>query len=234
MPLAAGTTEKEPEAARANTLVAMLRSSVTAEGLHAVGRDGAERIKRWLEYTARFAITHAAHVLNEENTPYGQVLVKLLDDSIESFDLVGTVLDEDGRHGNTLYVECKAYSEAGNQGVLYDEYLAVAYSAFARQRRDFGSHPDWEFMWATTHPFAVTTFSTLTTEPAIRRACSAEKHRDRLGDEDYDQELGRLLAPRLWMCIVNDRMLDEMLMGKVLRRAVQAAMVELETARAAS
>ena len=75
-------------------------------------------------------------------------------------------------------------------------------------------------MWITTHPFAQTTFSKLTEESSVAEACAHETHKPRLGGQDYDSDLGELLSLRLWLVVVNDRMLDEMIMGDELRAAV--------------
>lgn len=216
--------------ARSFMLTEVIQYSVTAEGLHEIGRDGVIRIRRWLDSTARFDMSHSAYDLDKDGRPLTQVRVEQLDGGFETFDLVGDIRDEVGLKGNTVYVECKNYSQAGNQAQLYDEYLATCYSAFACQHRALGHMPSIEFMWVTTHPFAVTNFARLTDQTAIAAACSSETHRHRLGTEVYDQELGDLLAERLWLVVVNDRMLNEMIMGDALRAAVLGKMVELGSA----
>lgn len=208
----------------------MIQYSVTAEGLHELGRQGVVRIRRWLDSTARFAISHSAYDLDPAGNPYTQVRVEQLNGRFENFDLIGDIRDEAGKKGNTVYVECKHYSSAGNQGVLYDEYLATCYSAFAARQANLGHVPSIEFMWVTTHPFAQTTFTKLTEEPTISAACGHETHKKRLADEPYDNALGQILSKRLWLVVVNDRVLDEMVMGAELRAAVLAKMVHMGTA----
>ena len=105
----------------------------------------------------------------------------------------------------------------------------MAYSAFAAKYKALHHPPSIEFMWVTTHPFSQTTFAKLTEKSTIADACTDERFKDRLGGEDYNEELGALLAGRLWLCVVNDRMLDEMLMGPDLRAAVLAKMAALGT-----
>ena len=134
------------------------------------------------------------------------------------------VLDESGQAGNRLYVECKDYSDAGNQGPLYDEYLAVCYSAFVQLSKLVAAPVDVEFMWATTHPFSQTSYTTLTTAGRIQTACEA--HPDRLGDETFDLTIAQQLEKRLWLAVVNSRV-DEMIMGLQLRQAVVSKIVEL-------
>lgn len=204
-----------------------LNYSPKAEELHAIGREGARRIRNWLNATGRFAIAYSATELDAARRGFSQVEVELLDGSCERFDLVGDVLDEEGRFARTVYIECKKYSGAGDQGPLYDEYLAVAYSAFARWYERHGGPPGWDFMWVTTHPFAQTRYSKLTTDESIRASVTGE-HAGRLNGHAYDEDLGRELAKRLWLCIVSDRMLEEMRMG---RRFVALVQQEMALAR---
>lgn len=208
----------------------MIQYSVTAEGLHELGREGVLRIRRWLDSTARFSMSHTAYDLDPDRNPYTQVRVEQLNGTFENFDLVGDIRDERGKKGHTVYVECKNYTSAGNQGVMYTEYLATCYSAFAAKHKALGHPPSVEFMWVTTHPFAQTNFAKLTDKATIADACADETHTKRLGDDSYDPDLGELLAKRLWLVVVNDRMLDEMIMGDDLRAAVMGKMIQMGTA----
>ncbi|MGH2864214.1 MAG: hypothetical protein ACRDJX_03075 [Solirubrobacteraceae bacterium] len=211
-------------------LLPVIQHSVTAEGLHELGREGVIRIRRWLDSTARFDISHTAYDLDQAGHPFTQVRLEQLDGRFEHFDLVGDIRDETGHKGNTVYVECKNYSHAGNQAALYDDYLATCYSAFAARQTAVGHVPSIEFMWATTHPFAVTNFAKLTDSETVAAACKAAPYNKRLGSETYDAGLGELLAERLWLVVVNDRMLNEMIMGDALRAAVLGKMIELGAA----
>jgi hypothetical protein len=208
----------------------VINYSVTAEGLHELGREGVLRIRRWLDSTARFSMSHTAYDLDPDRHIYTQVRVEQLDGAFENFDLVGDIRDERGNKGNTVYVECKNYTSAGNQGTLYAEYLATCYSAFAAKHKALGHPPSVEFMWVTTHPFAQTNFAKLTDKATIADACAEEMHKTRLGEDAYDPDLGELLATRLWLVVVNNRMLDEMIMGDDLRAAVLVKMMQMGTA----
>src|SRR4051794_38196407 len=105
--------------------------SIGAEELHKIGEEGAKQIRTWLDSTYRFRIDQTVYDLDPDGNPYTKVRVpQLQENKFERFDLVGSRLDEEGRVGRTIYVECKKYAEAGDQGTLYDEYLAVCYSAF--------------------------------------------------------------------------------------------------------
>ena len=81
-------------------------------------------------------------------------------------------------------MECKEYSNAGNQGTLYDEYLAVCYSAFVKLSEGISAPINAEFMWATTHLFAVTSYAKLTTAEQIEASCTA--YAERLDGHQFD------------------------------------------------
>ena len=209
--------------------------TIGAEENHRMGEEGAKRIRRWLDSTYRFRISQTIYDLSPAGEPYPklrvpQLVKKPADGSeppvrFERFDLVGTVLNENGAPGNNLFVECKNYSQAGDQKAHYDEYLAVCYSAFVRLSLQVGAPVDIDFMWATTHPFAQTNYTQLTTATQIQIAC--ESNPDRLGDEEFDFSIAQQLEQRLWLAIVNRRV-EEMIMGPELRKAVVSKIVELE------
>lgn len=211
-----------------------IKFSIGAEEAHKIGEVGAKRMRRWLDYTYRFRVDQTIYDLDLLGKPYPKLrlpqLTKTDDDgepvgrTFERFDLIGTILDESGTSGRTLYVECKEYSQAGDQGTAYDEYLAVCYSGFVKLSSLVAAPADVEFMWATTHPFALGNYSKLTTAAHIKTACEA--HGGRLGDEVFDMSIAEQLAERLWLAIVNPRV-EEMFMGVELRKAVVARIVEL-------
>lgn len=195
------------------------------EELHKIGENGAKRIKTWLDSTYRFRIDRSIYDLDANGMPYTQMRVpQLQKDRFERFDLVGSLLGEDAMPGRRIFVECKEYSEAGKQAALYDEYLAVCYSGFVALSSQIGGPADIEFMWATSHPFAVTTYSRLVGPDQIEVACKS--HAERLGEYTFDRSTAEQLAPRLWLAIINER-IEEMIMGVELRKAVAARIVEL-------
>lgn len=208
----------------------MLKSLYRGEQLHRMGEEGAKKAALWLDSTARFAISHNAYDLDPSTgEPLDHARLELLDGSWETFDLIGNILDEKGKQGHRLYVECKNYSTDGNQGKLYREYLAVCYSAFHRRWKAVDAPPSMEFMWATTHPFAVSTWTELRDLATIREACEDETMAARLDDVPFDDDVGRELAKRLWVSVVNDRA-DEMIMGSELFIAVKGKMIDLARA----
>lgn len=209
--------------------------TVGAEETHKIGEMGAHRIRRWLDSTFRFRIDRSIYDVDRDGNPFPMMrlpqLTKTDPDTgdlvgrrFERFDLRGMLLDENGAPGRLLFVECKDYSGSGKQAALYDEYLVVCYSGFVKGSQDVEGPLDMEFMWATTHPFAQTSYKVLTTAEQIRLAC--EKYPERLGDETFDMSVAAQLASRLWLAIVNPRV-EEMMMGLPLRKAVRGAIEEL-------
>jgi hypothetical protein len=199
--------------------------TVGAEELHKIGELGAKRVRRWLDGTTRFRIDRSVYDLGVDGEPPMQLRVpQLVDERFERFDLVGQTLDETGKPQRVLLVECKEYSSAGNQGVLYDEYLAVCYSAMVKMSREVGGLPDYEFMWATTHPFAQGEYTNLTTASRIRAGCEA--HAERLAGEAFDETIAEQLKDRLWLSIVNPRV-EEMIPGREIREAIASRYVTL-------
>lgn len=190
-----------------------------------MGQVGARRVKRWLEATARFRITHEVYDIPVTGEPPTQLRVPQLNGKNERFDLFGHLVAEDGKAGRSLFVECKQYSNAGNQGPLYSDYLATCYSAFATMYRDYSSVPSVEFMWATTHPFALGKFTKLTSADEIVNACRDNRFLGRLNGEPIDDDLVDALAERLWLAILNSRV-EEMMMSRQMLAHVTAHIVE--------
>lgn len=202
-----------------------IKYKLGGEEIHKIAEVGAKRIRMWLDSSYRFRIDQTIYDLSPAGEPYTKLrLPQLAEGRFERFDLVGSILDERGQPGRTIYVECKDYSDAGGQRKLYDEYLAVCYSAFVKLSNMLGGPADLEFMWATTHPFAQTHYTELVTAQRIAAACS--EHQDRLDEEAFDPSIADQLAARLWLAIVNRRV-EEMIMGLQLRQAVVSKILEL-------
>jgi hypothetical protein len=197
------------------------------EDQHALGEMGAKRIYRWLNSTGRFNMSHTAYDLDPQSgQPTDHCRVEQLNGSVEKFDLFGELLGKDAKPGDRIYVECKNYESAANQGKLYREYLAVCYSAFYRRWEAASAEPSEQYMWATSHPFSLSEWAGLCKFEAIQAACQDPEYVPRLGGKGFDADVARALAPRLWLSIVNGRV-EEMMMGDELLGAVRAAMVKM-------
>jgi hypothetical protein len=127
-----------------------------AEDAHKMGELGTAQIRAWLDATYCFRIDSSVDDVDRDGKPYTKVRVpQLKPGRFGRFDFVGSGLGVNGDSANELYVECKQYSSAGRQEKLYDEYVAVGFSAFVALERGISASPRIEFMWATTHPFAL-------------------------------------------------------------------------------
>lgn len=204
-----------------------LKTIHQAEQLHALGEAGTRRVARWLDSTARFAISHTAYDLDPgTGVPTDHCRVELMDGTHETFDLFGALLTPAAKYGDRIFVECKNYSSAGNQGTLYREYLAICYSAFHRRWEAANQEPNVQFMWATNHPFSIGDWGKLCHWESIEAACSSVDHLPRLGNGSFDRDVAEALASRLWLSVVNGRV-EEMMMGDHLMGALKSAMVTI-------
>ena len=202
--------------------------TIGGEELHKLAERNVKLVRLWLDGTTRFRIDRSAYDLGPDRQPPMQLRVPQLgSDRFERFDLVGQTLDEAGNPQRMVYVECKDYSSDGNQGKLYDEYLAVCYSALVSMSQGMGGLPDIEFMWATTHPFAQSEYTKLTSVARIQRGCEA--HPKRLAGETYDESIAKQLTERLWLSIINPRV-EEMMPGTKIRQAVAAQYISMTIA----
>lgn len=74
-----------------------------------------------------------------------------------------------------------------------------------------GLDRECEFMWITWHPFALGAWTKLCDESTIQAAVA--DHPEKLGDEVYDPEIGKLLADRLWLIVLSNRQ-EELMMKR--------------------
>lgn len=201
-----------------------LTSITTAEELHAMGEAGARRVRRWLNFTGRFDISHTIY---DRHPQTGELLdhcrVATLDGRHQNFDLAGIILGPGAEAADRIYIECKDYSSDGNQGTLYRQYLAVCYSSFHKRWKSIEREPAEQYMWATTHPFLVSRWTDLCSVDLIRESCLEDRHKAILGEQEFDPDTAEKLASRLWICVVNDR-IEEMMMGPALYRNLKGAM----------
>jgi hypothetical protein len=177
---------------------------VAGERQHEAGREGVRQVKRWLESTTRF------HVPWDVYGSPNQTTVTLRGGAAKAFDIAGHLIGEDADAGPPFYGEVKNYRSVSNQASLYQEYLAVSYSA-ARQATSAEHDPAIEFMWVTWHPFSQSKFLALCEPDEIAAACAA--YPDHLGGEEFDRRFAETVASRLWLLIVNPRQ-TEMTMSR--------------------
>jgi hypothetical protein len=199
------------------------------EEQHESGRVGVTRAKRLLEATLRFKLPYNAYQHKE------RVSLDMLTGHVESYDLNGDVLDEDGRELTRIYIESKNLDGAGSQSVEFKRFLAQAYSATKHRlgAETPGIDPKYEFMWATTCPWKGDGFRQVATWQEVRDAVMWDRDRSlevlvagkrmpRAVPEGHvvDKELVRTVAGRIWVWVISDRH-EEMTMGGKLRGWVQ-------------
>ena len=168
----------------------------SGEAIHAIGVDGADRAKRWLEGTTR--------VLNVWTNPEDEnkLTFSWATSGHFSFDLGGTLQGGD-LHNKNFYAEVKKYSSAGDQGTEYPKYLAKCYLAL-QQRPEMCDH----FMWITWAPFSVTKWPRLMKADYVADAVRNAKHRKRtLGSETAEPDPAHCtaVAGRLWLIVLSER-----------------------------
>lgn len=172
---------------------------VAGERQHEAGRQGVFAVKRWLESTTRFNVPWDVY------GAWQQTSVPLLGGSARSYDLAGQLVAEDGTVGAPFYAEVKNYRSASGQYPLYQEFVAVSYSAMC-QAMTPGLDPETEFMWVTWHPFSQGKFLQLHEVEEIEAAC--EKFPLLLGGNAFRHDVAETLSKRLWVLVVNRRQAD--------------------------
>lgn len=172
---------------------------VSGEELHELGRMGAIRAKRWLDATTRVDVTW----VNPDAV--AKLTFAWKDGSKFSFDLGGTLRGGDV-HGQEFFAEIKKYNTAGDQSVLYSEYLAKCFRAFC----DMPSRCD-HFMWLTWHPFSQTKWNQLCTAAEVRAAVLTHRAKclgegdEALASAAIDPAICDAVAGRLWLIVLSDR-----------------------------
>lgn len=145
----------------------------------------------------------------------GLCTLQRLDGQVKRYDLVGYFLT--GGH-RPVSVESKKVTGVGSQPAEYQEFLANAYSVTKRQLQIADDRR--EFMWVTWHPFDQTKWAKLRSRSEIRAALAT--HSQVLGGEEVDDAVVELVAERLWLVPLHDRMEELLLEPHELYPALQA------------
>ena len=174
------------------------------EAMHMQGADGARRAKRWLDSTTRVESSWT----NEDQVTAGRLeFAWPYGGQTFSFDVGGVM--QGGEYEKQLFVaEVKKYNTPGDQGTLYDDWLAKCYVT----RRDHVRLAS-QFMWITWHPFRVTDWADLTKPLSIAKGLLADKNRKRIFNTDEDAVANKLIdvniindvAGRLWIVVLSDK-----------------------------
>lgn len=164
-----------------------------AEPIQQKGLDGVALAKRGLESTTWIELPFNAY----RNDSVCRV--ELLQGS-KLFDMFGYIF---GESNISLYVEVKNYD--GNASKLegyYKEFLAHAYSATARRKRDNISEQA-EFMFVTTHPFGLSKWTDNFNPSRIRDAVDSNTHV--LGGQSIDDNLLKETSDLVHLLVLSKR-----------------------------
>jgi hypothetical protein len=189
------------------------------EEAHAVGAEGVQKAKRWLEATTRVDVQW----IYPEEAARKKLAFKWHDESSFVYDM-GGVFRGGPLSNQTFMAEVKHYSAVGNQGPMYEEYLARCY----RARQAIPGFTE-QFMWITWHPFSLGSWAKLTTAEAVREAVI--KHSPKALGVPFDQAASAVddsvcaeVAETLWLILLSDK--HELLMlSEVDRAAVITAQI---------
>lgn len=182
----------------------------TGEEIHALGADGAQRAKRWLEGTTR-----VLHVwMNPEDA--AKLTFGWASSGSFSFDLGGSLQGGD-LHNKNFYAEVKKYSSAGDQGTEYRKYLAKCYLALAQQPA-MCDH----FMWITWAPFSIIKWPVLRNAEYVRESVLKYSAKTLGGEDEHpDDTLCKEVADRLWLIVLSDRQEELRLTDEERGRVIQ-------------
>lgn len=177
-----------------------------AEGVQALGRDGVQKIKKWLDSTTHVAIEWTVY----DNQPV--CTLQNLSGKPKRFDLLGKMLK---KGSPPVAVEAKRYSSAHSQGKLFQEFIATAYSTSAYELKHFGDSGR-EYMWVTYHPFAQREWKNLLKRKNIVKALG--EHPELLAGEKVDEDLVDALATRVWLLVIHSKQHALILKKKELKQ----------------
>ena len=166
---------------------------MAGETLHAIGQDGVERAKAWLEKTGRVEVNYTVYEVGA--APF--LTFSGMDGAEYTFDMCGLLNLDAGKA--SFYGEVKKYTGVGAQAAEYSEYLAKCYRATCLHKRPY------HFMWITWHPFSQGKWGQLCTAAEVREAVLTHKSAYCGDDIDIDADLCEALADRLWLIVLSDR-----------------------------
>lgn len=203
-----------------------------------IGRIGAQRVKRLLEASLRFKLPYNAYQHKE------RVSLDMLTGHVETYDLNGDMLDEEGVAITRVFVESKNLDGAGSQSVEFRRFLAQAYSATKHRLGpdNKGADPKYEFMWATTCPWKGDGFRQAAGWTEVRDAIVWDRDRDLAAPvagrklvrvipegHELDEEVVRTVAKRLFVWVISDRH-EELTIGGKMRGWIQERLARDEAA----
>lgn len=171
-----------------------------AEGRQHDGIEGVRAAKRLLESTTWIELGFDVY------RNQAACSLELLSGTVKAYDLFGQFLDD---HPRPVYVEVKNYTTQSGLKDHYEEFVINSYSAMAL-RHSKGDDSPVHFMFVTKHPFAITNWSTLTSNSTISHIL--HKHQDdtkaekqQLEGHSIDDDIISQLHEHLWLIVWHDK-----------------------------
>lgn len=136
---------------------------MAAEETQELGREGAFLFKRWLESTTYFDLPWIVYNQN------GMCEVRFAEGpkGLKRFDLAGSWLQNPPI---PVWVEGKRYTTDSGLKEMFLEMIAIAYAAYRYKKKNGSTDGGDQFIYATTHPFAVTSWTQLISTATIEEA----------------------------------------------------------------
>jgi hypothetical protein len=176
-----------------------LPSMVTGEGLHAIGADGADAARRWLNSTTRAKVfwVRPDPIADDRLTFYTPNNLPF------SFD-IGGLLQGGETHGLEFLAEVKNYSHPSDQGTEFKKFLAKCYRTYRVRPERCGS-----FYWITWTPFSANSWHQLNNPESVNHAV-CEQWKYNFGNEEeaagaeLDADAVDTVSGRVWKLVLSD------------------------------
>lgn len=181
---------------------------MTAEETQELGREGAFLFKRWLESTTYFDLPWIVYHGN------GMCEVRYKDGpkGLKRFDIAGSLLRNPPV---PVWVEGKRYTSDSGLKDMFLEMVATAYAAYRYKKRNGSTDGGDQFIYATTHPFAVTSWTKLVTTATVQEAYNS--YPDIVGEEPFDSDDAQTIRDRIWIIVWSERQQELSLSGEEVR-----------------
>lgn len=169
---------------------------MSAEETQELGREGAFLFKRWLESTTYFDLPWIVYHKN------GMCEVRYKDGpkGIKRFDIAGSQLRNPPV---PVWVEGKRYTSDSGLKAMFLEMVATAYAAYRYKKVNGSTDGGDQFIYATTHPFAVTSWTDLVTTATVQEAFEA--HPEIVGTDPFNVDDAQIVRDRLWIIVWSER-----------------------------
>lgn len=169
---------------------------MAAEETQELGREGAFLFKRWLESTTYFDLPWIVYNQN------GMCEVRFAEGpkGLKRFDLAGSWLQNPPI---PVWVEGKRYTTDSGLKEMFLEMIAIAYAAYRYKKKNGSTDGGDQFIYATTHPFAVTSWTQLISTATIEEAYN--KYPDIVGTEAFDHDEAQIVRDRIWIIVWSER-----------------------------